>query len=452
MSTTRPRSPAGVELVSVNGVRLACTDTGGDGPAIVLVHGSWGSHRNWDPVVSGLAEHFRVITYDRRGHSDSEHPPGQGRFSEDAADLAALIEHFGIAPSWVAGNSAGAVITLQLAASRPELVRGIVIHEPPMFGVLDPATPAAVAFAAIADGPLADVGRRIGAGDSAGAAEQFVDEVAFGPGNWVRMPEPTRATMIANAPSFLDELRDPEASVVDAAGLARYRGPVLLTSGDRSPPIYRPVTEWLSELLPQARRLTYEGAGHLPHATHPDRYVSEVVAFVEAAGHESFRVHSPDGIRLAVWVEGHGPPIVLVHGSIQDHTVSADFVRCLSRDFTTYSMDRRGFGASGDGREYTLDREFADVAAVVDAVAARAGGPVVLFGHSFGAGCALGASALTRSIRHLVLYEPGLGLAYPAGWIDEVERVLAEGHDEAAVVMVLRDLLAFDDDAIDDRP
>ena len=92
MSTTRSSLPAGTELFEANGVRLACTDTGGDGPAIVLVHGSWGSHRNWDPVVPGLAEHFRVITYDRRGHSDSGHPPGQGHFSEDAADLAADTE------------------------------------------------------------------------------------------------------------------------------------------------------------------------------------------------------------------------------------------------------------------------------------------------------------------------------------------------------------------------
>lgn len=281
MTTPRSSRSTGLQLVTVNGVRLACTDSGGDGAALVLVHGSWGSRHNWDPVAPGLAAHFRVIAYDRRGHSDSEHPPGPGRFSQDAADLAGLIEHFGIAPAWVVGSSAGAVITLRLAASRPELVRGIVIHEPPMFGVLEPSTPAAAAWAAVAEGPLAEVGRRIAEGDHVGAAEHFVDAVAFGPGNWARMPGQTRATMIANAPTFLDELRDPEAGSVDGARLARYRGPVLLTSGDRSPPIYEPVTEWLGRLLPQATRLTYEGAGHLPHVTHPDRFVSEVAAFVE---------------------------------------------------------------------------------------------------------------------------------------------------------------------------
>jgi alpha-beta hydrolase superfamily lysophospholipase len=130
---------------------------------------------------------------------------------------------------------------------------------------------------------------------------------------------------------------------------------------------------------------------------------------------ERFTVRSPDGVELAVWVEGEGPPLVLVHGSIQDHTVSAAFVAELRADFTSYALDRRGFGASGDGPSYSLDREFADVAAVVDEVAARSGCRVALWGHSFGASCAMGAAALTEHISHLLLYEPSLGIPYPTG-------------------------------------
>jgi len=166
---------------------------------------------------------------------------------------------------------------------------------------------------------------------------------------------------------------------------------------------------------------------------------------------ERITVRSPDGVDLAVWVEGQGPPLVLVHGSIQDHTVSAAFVAELRADFTTYSMDRRGFGASGDGPSYSLDREFADVAAVVDEVAARSGSRVALWGHSFGAGCAMGAAALTAKVSHLLLYEPGLGLPYPAGWIDEAERLVAAGDLETAIIMVLRDLLEFTDEQIEQR-
>lgn len=162
-------------------------------------------------------------------------------------------------------------------------------------------------------------------------------------------------------------------------------------------------------------------------------------------------VASPDDVDLAVWVEGQGPPLVLVHGSIQDHTFSAALVTELKTDFTTYAMDRRGFGASRDGSSYSLDREFADVAAVVDAVVTRDGEPVVLWGHSFGASCAMGAAVLTDNVRCLVLYEPSLGLSYPSGWIDRADRLVADGDLESAIVMVLRDLLEFTDEQIQQR-
>ena len=72
-----------------------------------------------------------------------------------------------------------------------------------------------------------------------------------------------------------------------------------------------------------------------------------------------------------------------------------------------------------------------------------------VWGHSYGASVAMGAAALTGNISHLVLYEPSLGLTYPKGWIDTLERVLEAGDDEAAIVLVLRDVLEFTDDQIE---
>ncbi len=231
METTAAPSArqAELEFISVNGVRIAYADTAGTGIPLVLVHGSWGSHHNWDPVLPGLAEHFRVVSYDRRGHSDSESPLGQGHFSEDVEDLASLIEQLDLGPAWVVGSSSGAAMTLKLAAARPGLLAGLVVHEPPLFGLLEEGSAEAQAVAEITAGPLTEVGRRIAAGDHAGAAEQFVDQVALGPGSWVRMPEVTRTAMITNAPTYLDELNDDEWRVVDETRLSRYDGPALLT-------------------------------------------------------------------------------------------------------------------------------------------------------------------------------------------------------------------------------
>jgi pimeloyl-ACP methyl ester carboxylesterase len=150
-----------------------------------------------------------------------------------------------------------------------------------------------------------------------------------------------------------------------------------------------------------------------------------------------FDVRSPDGTPLAVWVDGEGPPLVLVHGAMSDHSTYDPLVHELCDGMSTFAMDRRGRGASGDAAEYSITREFEDVAAVVDAVAARTGGPVALWGFSYGADCAMGAAALTDQVHHLVLYEPGLGEAYPPGCVEAVDDALARGDREAAVVAAL---------------
>ncbi len=156
---------------------------------------------------------------------------------------------------------------------------------------------------------------------------------------------------------------------------------------------------------------------------------------------EQLTVPVADGGEIVVWVQGHGPPLVMVHGSIADHTTFEPFIAELATDVTTYAMDRRGFGASADAPDYDLEREFRDVATVVDAVAARTGGPVGLWGHSYGANCAMGGASLTDNVHRLVLYEPSLGLRYPPTSIARVERALERGDREGAVVAVLVDAL-----------
>lgn len=265
-------------VIKANGVRLFYELTGA-GPPLLLVHGSWVSHASWAAVVAPLAESFRVLAYDRRGHNESERPHAQGSVHDDIADLAALIEDLDLAPAWVAGNSFGAAIALRLAAQRPDLLRGVIAHEPPLFALLagdKEATPM-----------LDEVGRRIGAvveriraGDHAGAAEVFVDTVALGPGAWATLTPEIKQTMIENAPTFLDETRDPEALAFDPAWLKGMSLPCLLTLGDRSPPAFAPVIAKLAAAAPGAEAMTFAGAGHIPHVTDPERYVEAVVNFI----------------------------------------------------------------------------------------------------------------------------------------------------------------------------
>jgi pimeloyl-ACP methyl ester carboxylesterase len=268
--------------ITVNGVRLFYTLAGEVGPPLVLVHGSWADHHDWDAVAPALSQRFRVLTYDRRGHGQSERPPGPGSLDEDAADLALLIEQSGLAPAHVAGHSLGGSIALRLAAQYPQLVASVTVHEPPLFGLLagdaerEPAMREVLAR-------IEEVAARLEAGDTAGGTRHFMETVVFGPGAWDHFPDEVQQLVIANAPTFLDEARDPNTIVLDTAAMAAYAGPILLTCGDQSPPVFAAVVAKLAEALPQAEVRVIAGAGHLPLDSHPADCVAVVTDFVAAA-------------------------------------------------------------------------------------------------------------------------------------------------------------------------
>jgi pimeloyl-ACP methyl ester carboxylesterase len=119
---------------------------------------------------------------------------------------------------------------------------------------------------------------------------------------------------------------------------------------------------------------------------------------------------------------------VLVHGTAADHARWAPVLPAFERHFTVLAVDRRGRGASDDAPGYAAEREFEDVAAIVD----RAGPDTTVLGHSYGATCALEAALLTRNLGRLVLYEPSLGkVAAPPPVVDQLETFLeADARDE----------------------
>lgn len=258
-----------------NGVRLHY-ELSGDGEPLVLVHGSWTDASGWQLVFDDLAESFRVLAYDRRGHSRSERPDSQGSADEDGDDLAALLEALELVPAHVVTSSFGGNIALRLATRRPELFRSLSCHEPPLWALLegDPN------FAAVLEQgarSVQEVGERIARGDDEGAARQFVEEVAFGPGAWENeLPHEVREVFLRNAPTFLDELQDPGQLAIDEDALARLEVPLRLTDGSESPPVFPRIVGRLGELVPGAVRETIEGSAHLPQVQTPQRYVEAI--------------------------------------------------------------------------------------------------------------------------------------------------------------------------------
>ncbi len=262
----------------VNGVRLAYEFHGTGGVPLVMVHGSLLSRRNWDLVVPHLEDSFRVLSYDRRGHGESERPSGQGSVREDIADLAALIEHLELAPAWVAGQSFGGEIALALAGERPDLIRGIIAHEPGPITLVadDPAlVPTLEAFART----NAAVTKRIASGDNAGAAKQFIEE-ALGQGVWARLPRWFQQDTIENVPTYLDEANDPGIEDFDLDRIRGFTRPTLLTIGEESPPAFAPVVDKFAQALPSAEVRHFSGAGHVIQVDKPKDFAEAILDFV----------------------------------------------------------------------------------------------------------------------------------------------------------------------------
>jgi pimeloyl-ACP methyl ester carboxylesterase len=133
-------------------------------------------------------------------------------------------------------------------------------------------------------------------------------------------------------------------------------------------------------------------------------------------------VESPDGTPIAWFEESAAggpapsgpdhPPLILVHGATADHTAFRVVGPRLAAARRVISIDRRGRGASGDGPAYSIEREYEDLAAVTNWLAADSGGPIDVAGHSFGGRVGLGAALLTDRLRRLVVYE---GAPAPSG-------------------------------------
>jgi pimeloyl-ACP methyl ester carboxylesterase len=116
-------------------------------------------------------------------------------------------------------------------------------------------------------------------------------------------------------------------------------------------------------------------------------------------------ITSKDGTRIAYEIEGNGPHLIIIGGSLGDHRFYVPLAGDLAHQFTVYNFDRRGRGQSGDTKPYSVEREVEDVAALID----DAGKPALVYGHSAGAALALHAAAAGLSFAKLVLADPPFG-------------------------------------------
>ncbi len=248
--------------------------TGGDKPALLLLHGVTDAGLCWTRVALDLERDFDIIMPDARGHGLSRSAGTDVSVARLAADAGAILDALGLADVLVFGHSMGAITAVGLAAERPDLVRGLILEDPP----IGPLVGFSDEFIGTWQADLATW-------PSLSPAERRARCAAENP-TWHHLEtDPLGEAKALVDPAVLDSINDPMRAFDWAKAFERIRCPGLLVTADQSlGAIVSP--EVAAEAL---RRWTAGRVAHIAgagHCIHRDRYeeaMAPIRAFLDRA-------------------------------------------------------------------------------------------------------------------------------------------------------------------------
>ncbi len=269
----------------------------GTGDPVVLVHGGVSDLRTWSKQVPVLGQHFRTIAYSRRfARPNDDILDGEDdQMQPHVDDLANFIQSSGATPSHLVGHSWGAFIVLLAAIQHPELVRSIVLIEPPVLSLFIDLPPkprqvlsllmkaprTAVAILKLGRKVMSPAEKAFRRGDDKAAIEIFGKGV-LGASRFSRL-SPERMQQV------WDNRKTEKAQMLGAgfpplvdADVRTATVPALLLAGDASPYAFRRMSERLGDLLPNARLVVIDGASHIVHEDAPEKTNEILVEFLMA--------------------------------------------------------------------------------------------------------------------------------------------------------------------------
>jgi non-heme chloroperoxidase len=261
-----------------DGVTLAVREAGNpEGPAIILVHGLLGSHLSWsEQIQAAHLQKYRLITYDLRGHGQSDKPADAAAYADGrrwAGDLAAVIQASNARQPVLVGWSLGAaVITNYLAAHGDGAIAGAVYAG----GVIELEPGQITAHPEVyRDMNSQDLKTHLD-------GERAFLELCF----HAKPDATTFQRLLANAAMASWDMQRavPSMTIAAAEGLGRMRKPLLQIHGARDALVQaQPSIERARQLNPKIRVKIYEEVGHAPFLEEPARFNRDLADFVEAA-------------------------------------------------------------------------------------------------------------------------------------------------------------------------
>jgi pimeloyl-ACP methyl ester carboxylesterase len=242
----------------------------GSGEPLLLIHGWPLDHRVFGPQQEMLAEHFRVLAYDRRGFGRSTAPPGLDR---ELDDIDRILDAAGAPSAHLLGMSQGGRIALRYAATRPQRTRSLILQGAAVDGLPTEGDD---------DVPVAEYAELVRAGrvDEVRARWLAHPMMQLGPGNeaaarlLTEILEDYDGTDLQHlAPGGYGFDKDVLASI------AAHGIPTLVLTGGRETAARKRHAHVIAERIPNAVEITLEQSGHMSNLTEPARYNSSVIAF-----------------------------------------------------------------------------------------------------------------------------------------------------------------------------
>jgi len=269
-------------VVDINGARLTYTEAG-RGEPLVFVHGSLEDLRVWRRQVELFSAHYRVIAYSRRYHHPNAAPSdGDPVYTASlhAVDLAGLIEKLNLGPAHLVASSFGGCVALALSVARPELVRSLVLAEPPLMPWLEHISGGAPLAAAFSEDAWRPAQLAFQAGDPERGIRLFLDGVV-GRGAFDRLSASGQHMILDNAAEMQAETLAPDIfPALTCADLAAFDRPVLLLNGELSPRMFHLINVELARCLPRATQAVIPHTSHAIHVGNPSSYQEAVREFL----------------------------------------------------------------------------------------------------------------------------------------------------------------------------
>jgi pimeloyl-ACP methyl ester carboxylesterase len=268
--------------VRVNGVDLHYVERG-RGEPLILLHGGQGDYRSWAPQMDEFSRSYRVVAYSRRYNYPNDNPltPSYRSAYTDAADLAALIRHLKLGRVHLVGASAGALAALVPATERPEMVRSLVLAEPPVHRWARDDPEGSALYREFMGNIWEPAAAAFKAGDDQGAMRILVDGFG-GAGRFDRLPPEGRAVAMQNSRFFKAATASAEPFPDLPKGkVTRLGVPVLIVTGENTIRLHKFVNGELARLLPKAERAIIPRAGHGAARENPRAFNEAVSKFLQ---------------------------------------------------------------------------------------------------------------------------------------------------------------------------